>query len=227
MAVKFISVKCPDCGASLDIEEGRTQFFCTYCGAKVLVNNENEFVYRHIDEAGIKQAETDRIIKLKQMEIAEKKRASAEKTKVLKIIISLILAVVGIVIMVVGCLLGEDTGPTVLLSFFCGSFLLLGVLCIWTYSEDKEDDDYGDKVKVPSYISEYEKKSYAAIEAILRSAGFTNIRCVPLNDLTTGILKKPDMVDSITINGHEITSGGKKYSPDASVVISYHSFSGR
>ncbi len=227
MAVKFISVKCPDCGASLDIEEGRTQAFCTYCGAKVLVNNENEFVYRRIDEAGIKQAETDRIIKLKQMEIAEKKRASAEKTKVLKIIISLILAVVGIVIMVVGCLLGEDTGYT---SFFCGSFLLLGVLCIWTYSEDKEDDDYGDygdKVKVPSSISEYEKKSYAAIEAILRSAGFTNIRCIPLNDLTIGILKKPDMVDSITINGHEITSGGKKYSPDASVVISYHSFSGR
>lgn len=146
MAVKFISVKCPDCGASLDIEEGRTQAFCTYCGAKVLVNNENEFVYRRIDEAGIKQAETDRIIKLKQMEIAEKKRASAEKTKVLKIIISLILAVVGIVMTVVGCLLEYATGDTYMIEVF-GLLLFMVAVCIWVDSKDKEDDDdYGDKV---------------------------------------------------------------------------------
>ena len=55
------------------------------------------------------------------------------------------------------------------------------------------------------------------------SAGFTNVRCVPLNDLTMGLLKKPGMVQSITIRGKEITSGGKKFSPDAPVVISYHS----
>lgn len=82
MAVNFISVKCPDCGASLDIEKGRKKVFCTYCGAKVLINNDNEYVYRHIDEAGIKQAETDRMVRMKQMEMAEKNRESAEKTKV-------------------------------------------------------------------------------------------------------------------------------------------------
>lgn len=81
MAVNFISVKCPDCGASLDVEKGRKQVFCTYCGAKILINNDNEYVYRHIDEAGIKQAETDSMVRMKQMEMAEKNRESAEKTK--------------------------------------------------------------------------------------------------------------------------------------------------
>jgi len=35
MAIKLVSVKCPDCGQTLSIEENRTQAFCTYCGAKV------------------------------------------------------------------------------------------------------------------------------------------------------------------------------------------------
>ena len=55
----------------------------------------------------------------------------------------------------------------------------------------------------------------------------TNIDCVALNDLTTGLLKKPSMVESITINGHRIESGGKKFVGDAKVIISYHSFAGR
>ena len=37
MAVKLVSVKCPECGAMLDIEEGRDQAFCTHCGAKVVL----------------------------------------------------------------------------------------------------------------------------------------------------------------------------------------------
>ena len=69
------------------------------------------------------------------------------------------------------------------------------------------------------------KKNYSAIEAMFVSAGFTNVRCIALNDLTMGVLKKPGMVDSITINGREVTSGGKKYPKDAAVVISYHSLS--
>lgn len=66
MAIKFISVKCPECGASLPIEEGRKQVFCSYCGTKVMVTNENEYIYRHIDEADVKKAETDRIIRMRQ-----------------------------------------------------------------------------------------------------------------------------------------------------------------
>ena len=79
MAVKFISVKCPECGANLNIEGDREHAFCTYCGTKILLHNENEHIYRRIDEAGIKQAETERIIRLREIELAEKKYADAKK----------------------------------------------------------------------------------------------------------------------------------------------------
>ena len=75
MAIKLNSVKCPECGATLPIEEGRTQIFCSYCGTKVIVTNENEYIYRHIDEAEVKQAETDRMIKLRELEMEEKENS--------------------------------------------------------------------------------------------------------------------------------------------------------
>ena len=222
MSITVNSVKCPKCGASLPIEEGRTQVFCSFCGAKMLVTNENEYIYRHIDEAGIKQAETDQIVQLKRLELAEKKRATKEKTTKLKIIISLALAAIGILLMVIGA--NSDSELQLI-----GYFPLMGAAYIWLLSKNAEDDDddYDGKVKVPSGISEYEKKSYIAIEAMFKGAGFTNIQCIPLNDLTFGLIKKPNMVESIKINGKEITSGGKKFAPDATVVIVYHSVAGR
>ena len=221
MAITINSVKCPECGASLPLEEGRTQVFCSYCGMKVLVTNENEYIYRHIDEAGIKQAETDRIVELKRLEMTEKKRAAKEKTTKLKIIISLALVAIGILLMVIG-----ENGDSML--SLIGFFPLIGAAYVWMFRQkEDDDDDYDGKVKVPSGISEYDKKSYIAIEAMFKGAGFTNIQCIPLNDLTFGLIKKPNMVESITISGNEISSGGKKFAPDATVVISYHSVAGR
>lgn len=81
MAVKLISVKCPECGAALDIEEDRKEAFCSYCGTKVLLYNENEYIFRHVDEAEVKQAETDQMVRMKQLEYAEKERIDFEKVK--------------------------------------------------------------------------------------------------------------------------------------------------
>lgn len=142
MAIKLISVKCPECGASLDVEENRNQAFCTYCGTKILVNNENEHIYRHIDEAEVKRAETDRIIKLKAMELAEKDRETAEKTKLLKIKISLILAAVGIIMIVLGYIVGNATGDSdsgFFMLSLVGMFPLLGAAYIWIASKGKND----------------------------------------------------------------------------------------
>lgn len=95
MAYKLISVKCPDCGQTLSIEENRTQAFCTYCGAKVLISNENEYVFRQVDEAGIQKAETERLIKLKELELQEQREIHGRNLRkfltVIWLIISLIL----------------------------------------------------------------------------------------------------------------------------------------
>lgn len=80
MAIQFVSVRCPDCGAELSIENGREQAFCSYCGAKVLVHNDNEHIYRNIDEARIKEAENERILRLRELELEEKENSRSRKS---------------------------------------------------------------------------------------------------------------------------------------------------
>lgn len=35
-------LKCPECGANLEIEEGRTFCYCQYCGCKIMLDDEKE-----------------------------------------------------------------------------------------------------------------------------------------------------------------------------------------
>ena len=109
MAVKLIPVKCPECGAMLNIEEDRTQAFCTYCGAKVLIHNENEFTYRHVDVADIERAETERAVQYKQMELAEKGQHEKEKIRKQKIKYALIFFASGSFLKLVHFLFSEST----------------------------------------------------------------------------------------------------------------------
>lgn len=223
--IKMVSLKCPKCGADLSIEENRKECFCQYCGAKVIMTNENEYIYRHIDEAQVKQAETDQVVKMRKLDLIERKWAAAENAKKLKMIISIIMGVVGVVLMIVG--FGMDGMDMVSM---VGVLVFVGIIYIWIMpnkSDDDNDDDIDleSKVKIPSIVSDdsYKGKNCSAIEAVFVGAGFTDIKCIPLNDLSAGRLKKAGTVKEITINGQEISEEKKKYSPDASVVITYHS----
>ncbi len=226
MSLSLISVKCPECGASLNIEEGRSQVFCSYCGTKIIINNENEFIYRTIDEAEIKKAETDRILKLREIELNEKKHENDEKIKSKRTKGFLIFLIIGLFMMFFGSFMGESSGnPN-------SSFYVVGLVgmmmaiiagCGLIPASDTHDDSDG-KIRVPGSVIDYKKKNYKAVESILRSAGFLNIECIPLHDLTTGFLKKEGTVESITINGNNYFSFKERFSNDAAIVISYHSF---
>ena len=117
MAVKFISVKCPECGANLNIEGDREHAFCTYCGTKILLHNENEHIYRHIDEAGVKQAETDRMVKMRQLEIEEKENERRRSLIQIWIIATIVLTIVGVIGMVID---NEGLGICLLLAMSVG-----------------------------------------------------------------------------------------------------------
>ena len=93
--MKTVSVKCPDCGAALELEEGRTVYYCQYCGAKVFLDDEAD---RHVyvDEARIKEAEVKEKIRLKELELEVDKRNDEKKSKVFKIKASIVLAIIGI-----------------------------------------------------------------------------------------------------------------------------------
>jgi DNA-directed RNA polymerase subunit RPC12/RpoP len=219
-----ISCKCPECGAELQVEGNREFAFCTYCGAKIMLQNDNEQIYHYINDADIKRAETEQLIEIKRMEIAERKQAAAEKIKAKKVRISVVVGIVMVLAFateLINPLLGIG-GITI------GAWLGIVLIAMWAKGDNKSDDiDEDGRVKVPSGISDFENKNYVAIESMFKSAGFTNVQSIPMNDLTTGILKKPGMVDSIIVNGKPISSGGKRFYPDATVVISYHSFANR
>lgn len=42
--MKLQVLKCPECHANIEMEEGRTFFFCQYCGCKIILDDENKTV---------------------------------------------------------------------------------------------------------------------------------------------------------------------------------------
>lgn len=48
--LKMVTLECPKCGASLNADD-REVFFCSHCGAKIMLHNENEHVYHIIKES--------------------------------------------------------------------------------------------------------------------------------------------------------------------------------
>ena len=71
--MKLVKLTCPNCGAKLEVElqDGRTQLFCQYCGQKILLSpdydvniNINHNIHKEIhetytDEAEVKKAEAE------------------------------------------------------------------------------------------------------------------------------------------------------------------------
>lgn len=98
--VKMIAVQCPQCGADLDIEEGRKTCFCTYCGAKIMIDDGSKtYTYRKVDEARIKEAEVDERIRLKELEIENRKLGLRHTLIKLWIGIVVVIAVIAILIL--------------------------------------------------------------------------------------------------------------------------------
>ena len=58
---------CPHCGAPLEFDDSRDFGFCQYCGSKVTLDDYRT-TSRIIDEARIKEAETDQMLKMKALE---------------------------------------------------------------------------------------------------------------------------------------------------------------
>lgn len=140
--IKMISVKCPECGANISIENDRKFCFCQYCGTKVMMDDGSAtYTYRKVDEARIKEAELKQAVRLKELEIEENKRQAAEKTKMLKIKASIILAIVGVIFLIIGFVGGSATGDPdspVYAMAFVGLFALMAIFFIWITGVDKK-----------------------------------------------------------------------------------------
>ena len=222
MAIHFTAAKCPECGANLSIEEGRTKVFCSYCGAKIIITNDNELFVHHIDETKIRQTEIERKAMLAQMKIEERKKAAENRILVLKLIVTILIAAGVLAVTVLCAVKNEDSTDAVLMIVPCYLIGLIVLVVLWV--GDSESGEQERRVRVPDGINGYDSKDYGTVSALFRRAGFKNVECEPLNDLFLGLFSKPGRVESITIDGEEITEGGREFDADAKVVIYYHSF---
>lgn len=68
---------CPNCGASLNFDDEKRDFgFCQYCGARIMLDDYRS-THRIVDEARIREDETNRMIRMRELEIEERERAQA------------------------------------------------------------------------------------------------------------------------------------------------------
>jgi hypothetical protein len=118
---------------------------------------------------------------------------------------------------------------------FFGGFLMLfylggpviggGGYLIFKFLPEKENDRVllsSGGVKFPKGLEPFKEQNYEAARSTLANAGFTNINCINMHDLTLGLLTKPGKIKSITVNGNEIMSGGNVYMPNVPITITYH-----
>ena len=217
MGVKFTTVECPSCGASFEMEEGREKMFCSYCGSQVVMTNENEYIYRHIDEAEIKQAETDRIVKLRQLEM------ESQENKNRKILITVWLVATAVLLLL--GIIGMSTDVDGLIMCFVlginvagwGGIGLLGLK-----NKKKRVVAGADEVVISESMADYSGKNYNNVVMLFRSAGFKNVNAVPLNDLNMFTMKNNGKVDSVSINGDEEFEEGDIFPKNSHVAITYH-----
>ena len=79
------NLKCDSCGANLQVLDGKSFMFCEHCGTKILLNQEKEVVHKIVDENAVKQTEVDKILKLKEYEIYERKQQEEKKRFYIKL----------------------------------------------------------------------------------------------------------------------------------------------
>ena len=75
--MQMMQLICPQCRANLSVDKDMKQAFCMYCGNKIIISNENEHIYRNVDEARLKEAENERL--RIEFEIEQEKKREAEK----------------------------------------------------------------------------------------------------------------------------------------------------
>jgi len=219
MSVSFIAVKCPACGANISAESDRKFSFCTYCGSKIMMNNDNEHIYRNIDEARIKEAETDRMIMMRQMAMEEKASASKKYLVIAWILGTALLILIGIIGSTIG---NEDLGICMLLGMCVGMW---GGIGLFATDKKKKVRRYvaSNEVAITEAMENYCEKNFNSIVMLFRGAGFTNVTAIPMNDLTMFNLRKNGQVESVTINGSEEFEEGDIFPKNSNVLITYHS----
>ncbi len=221
MAISITTVKCPECGASLEVEEGRQQCFCSYCGAKIIISNENEYIYRHIDEAELKKAETSRMVKMRELDMQEKGTSSLGKIRTILTVIWIVLSLVVLGLTIYQWAFIDSNEGFLMMFYLCGPIVAGGAYLIFKVIPDKENDKRlisNGGIRFPKNL---DRSNYEVTVNTLLRLGYTNVNSYNMHDIKIGLLSRPGEVESVSVNG-AIPHGGKVYPSDSDISITYH-----
>lgn len=137
MSVSIKSMKCPECGASLSMDSEKPLKFCSFCGSNLLILNENEQIIRHVDEAKLKQAETEQMVRLKELELQEKEAEELRKRKAVRRKTGLILLIAGLLLTIIGMIVQDSNDKVGSTIGVIGIFILLADLIYWLASKPR------------------------------------------------------------------------------------------
>lgn len=208
------SRNCPKCGKTMTFEAGNEPTFCSNCGERL--NAHHDAVAVVPDNLLNGQSGIEKQILLKKMENEARQIGFVEGTKKVRIVCGTILWIVAIILPFVVNNKHMDSNAAAVAFFTNVLLFIISLVLIFV-----RQPDYG-WMAAPS-LKKIKKTSYATVETALRAAGFSNIEALPLYDLkNSGDMRNQDIVEQITIGGKSMESG-KKYPPNAKVIITYHS----
>ena len=182
-----------------------------------------------MDEAEIRRAEAERQIRLKELELEEKKLDRQEEGKRLAVRIWAIIDGIFIVLSIVLSIAGVG-GATLVFMWLISALIALGgglTLFVILPAEEKRKEKErqlieAGAIRFPEGVLPADEKKYEGIESMIRSAGFKNVYCVNLHDLNLfQAMVNTGRVECVTVDGKEAEEG-ELYMPDAPVIISYH-----
>lgn len=138
--MKLIKLKCEGCGAILKVNEELKKVTCNYCGTEFFVDDSSiKHTYRKIDEARMKEAEVVEKLKLKELEISEKRHE--EDKKVLKIMA--IITLIGVFVAIISVIIASNSGDENHWGYMVLLLVMLVLGWMWSlkmsHDEDKKD----------------------------------------------------------------------------------------
>lgn len=89
--VKMISLVCPNCGAKLDVKNGTQTCFCTYCGSKIVISDDNNKTYTK--NVNVNQTSYDRT-EIEKIKLEHELKVQDEKREIKQSIVGLICLVI-------------------------------------------------------------------------------------------------------------------------------------
>ena len=194
--MRKVQLTCKNCGAKLDVKENIA--FCSYCGDKLLIDDENKtithnynYTYVKRDEARIRENEREEKVRLQELENEEKQKKRDHRAVYF------------------------GFGMLIFVMLFS-----LGMGIYYSYVETPKDGE----IKMPCAMSSYKGEQYEEVIRELEDLGFYNIESVEKKDLITGWIKKEGSVYKVSINGDSSFEEGDIFPEDAEVMVTYHAF---